>query len=117
VSITENEVKGAILKWLLDKKVMAWRNNTGAFAGSYKGRQRFFRYGVLGSGDIFALHRGVFISIETKAPGKKPNEDQEAWMERVRHHGGAASWFDNIDEFIEWWEATFPREGGVNVLR
>jgi len=115
--VLEKEVLKAIGEYLTARRVFWFRNNTGAFAGSYKGKARFFRYGVKGSGDIFALHRGIFCSLEVKAPGKHPTDDQEAFMERVRHHGGAAAWFDNIDEFIAWWEATFPEGGGTNVVR
>jgi len=105
---SENEVKKAILDWLLSKGVFAWRNNTGGFAGSYKGKARFFRFGAKGSGDIFALHHGRFCSIETKKPGKVPTEDQKKFMTQVREHGGLADWFDSVDEFREWWNDRFP---------
>jgi hypothetical protein len=27
-----------------------------------------------------------------------------------------ASWFDNLQDFIHWWDLTFPLGGGTNVL-
>lgn len=113
----ENTLKKDVLKFLESSGVFCFRNNTGAIISQYKGKSRFFKFGAVGSGDIFALHRGVFVSIELKAPGKSPTFDQESWMERVRHHGGAASWFCGKDEFIQWWDLTFPPGGGTNVLR
>jgi len=113
----ENTLKKDVLKFLESSGVFCFRNNTGAIISQYKGKTRFFKFGAVGSGDIFALHRGVFVSIELKSPGKHPTFDQESWMERVRHHGGAASWFCGKDEFIQWWDLTFPPGGGTNVLR
>ena len=104
IKVTENDVKKAILDYLAAKHVFAFRNNTGAFAGSYKGKARFFRYGAKGSGDIFALHRGIFYSLECKAPGKVPSNDQLLWMEKVMINGGRAAYFNDIDSFIEWWD-------------
>ncbi len=104
IKITENDVKNAILDYLAAHHVFAWRNNSGAFVGEYSGKQRFFRFGAKGSGDIFALHLGIFHSIECKAPGKTPSGDQMDWMKRVRDSYGMAAYFDNIDDFIEWWE-------------
>ncbi len=102
IKISENDVKKAILDCLAANHIFAWRNNTGAFAGEYNGKKRFFRYGAKGSGDIFALRDGIFYSLEVKAPGKVPSDDQNAWMDLVRKNGGRASCFDNIDSFIEW---------------
>ena len=113
----ENTLKKAVLSFLESSRVFCWRNNTGAIISQYKGKSRFFKFGAVGSGDVFALHRGIFVSIELKAPGKHPTFDQEAWMERVRHHGGAASWFDSLQDFIYWWDLTFPPGGGTNVLQ
>lgn len=106
----ENELKRAILSWLTERDILAWRNNTGAISGRYKGKTRFFRFGCPGSGDIFALHRGVFCSIETKAPGNVPTDIQESFMATVRGEGGFAAWFDDLDDFVSWWTLSFPDE-------
>jgi len=102
---TENDLKKAIMDYLAARRVFHWRNNTGAMFGTYKGKKRFFRFGHRGSGDIFILHRGKFFSVELKSPGKYPTEDQQAWALRVTENGGASPRFDNIDDFISWWEA------------
>ena len=105
---SENAIKKAISDYLYAHRVFAWRNNTGASFGSYKGKQRFFRFGEPGSGDIFALHRGKFVSIETKAPGKHPTNIQVDFMQRVRENGGLTMWTDDVDDFIDWWTNQFP---------
>ncbi len=99
---TEKEIQKAIGDYLTAQKVFWWRNNTGVFVGEYKGKKRLVRFGKKGSGDIFAIHDGKFISIEVKTPGKKPGEDQIEFIKAVRQNGGRACWVDNIDEFIFW---------------
>ena len=105
--MTENDFKKYILDCFSVNKILAWRNNTGAFAGSYKGKQRFFRYGVKGSGDIFALHKGQFYSIEVKRKGNKPSHDQYEWLGKINENGGYAFWIDDIGDFNEWFDMNF----------
>jgi len=72
---------------------LAWRNNTGA-------RQigdSFIRWGLVGSGDIFAIappnglhQRGLFLSIECKRPGGQLTVAQRVWADAVRRAGGLA---------------------------
>ena len=89
----ESEVVKACLDWLFYKKIFAYRNNTGAFKTTYKNKRgvsksSFVRYGAVGSPDIIAIHKGLFIGIECKVPGKKQSEDQIKFEAKVKKAGG-----------------------------
>lgn len=53
--------------------------------------------GVVGIPDIIAVWRGLFIGIETKAPGKKKNvtPNQKAQLRGIHAAGGLALVIDN----------------------
>ncbi len=107
--ITENDVKKVILDYLLRNKILAWRNNTGAFVNEYKGKKRFHRFGKKGSGDIFGLFKGNFLSVETKKPGESPTEDQWKFITDINANGGYAWWFDNFEDFELWFKTIGKR--------
>jgi Holliday junction resolvase len=56
--------------------------------------------GQVGIPDIIICYKGVFVAIETKAPGKKANvtANQERVMNEIRLNGGFAFVVDSIDE-------------------
>ena len=100
----EAEIQKACLQYLnLQPGVRCWRQNTGAFAGDYKGKKRFVRYGITGQSDIsgIMLPGGRRIEIEVKRPGNVPTEDQAAWLAMIREHGGVAFWIDSLDKCME----------------
>lgn len=101
-----NNLNNAVIEYFKTIGGMAWRNNTGAFAGQYRNkdgatRQRFIRFGQKGSGDVLALYRGVFFSIETKSERDRVRESQAEWMDEVSRHGGVAIVARSIDDVIE----------------
>lgn len=51
-------------------------------------------FGKGGVPDIIVCHRGRFISIEVKRPGKEPTERQKLRMAEVQAAGGVAIWGD-----------------------
>jgi len=55
--------------------------------------------GVHGIPDCVACLDGHFLSIETKAPGKKPTALQEMQGQLIRHAGGAWLVVDGSDGF------------------
>lgn len=62
-------------------------------------------YGVHGIPDFICCHKGEFVAIETKAPGKKPTALQVLQMEKITKAGGA--WFlvdGDTTELEEWLE-------------
>lgn len=98
---TETDLVRACLEYLAARRIMAWRNNTGAMAATHKGKTRFMRFGAPGSGDIFAiLPGGRFCSIECKAPKGKVSESQFNWMMDVRNSGGRSIVVRSIEELV-----------------
>jgi hypothetical protein len=87
----EKDIQKAILEYLQIKGYFCWRNNTGAVTNSYNGKERFFRYGKAGSGDILGLTKeGKFFSIEVKAKGKKPTPAQVEFIRNITCNKGIA---------------------------
>ncbi len=52
---------------------------------------------AVGSADLIACCWGRFVSIEIKAPGKKPRPGQLAWAALVESFGGVAGWADSVE--------------------
>lgn len=76
--------------WLEADKYGAilWRNNTGA----YKVGNRYVRFGLcVGSSDLIGLTRdGRFLAIEVKRGNKKPEPEQQKYIDFVNAKGGLA---------------------------
>lgn len=91
----ESSLVHAVLDLLAAWRIPAWRRNTGAV----KIDKRFIRYGQAGMADIWAIGPGGrHIEIELKAPGKKPNAAQLAWLDLLSETGAICLWGDDIDE-------------------
>ena len=67
VGLREHEIQRQILDWLKLKHIMHWRSNTGAMAGSHKGKRWYVKFGPKGGPDIFAVIKGQIFGIEVKA--------------------------------------------------
>jgi RecB family endonuclease NucS len=108
VFMKESDLQRDILEHLRILGMMAWRNSTGAFAGEYRGKKRFVRFGTVGASDIFGIDKnGRFISIEVKAKGKLPTLAQLDWIGRVNSAGGFGYWVDSW----ELWEKICKERG------
>ena len=106
----ESDLQRDILEHLNILGMFAWRNNTGAFAGEYKGKKRFVRFGQVGAGDIFGIDKfGRFLSIEVKAGKKLPTVAQMNWIDAVNKAGGFACWVGSW----EAWESICNYRGWV----
>ena len=97
--ISERDVVTQIKDGLSALGIYHWRNNTGFHSLSYKGENRFVRYGKKGLPDILGvLPGGKFLGIECKAPGGKLSADQEFVINEIHNLGGVAfmatSWED-----------------------
>ena len=100
--LSEHDIQGLILDWLLLNKYYAWRNNSGAVVSEYKGKKRFMRYGKVGSSDILGLTRdGKLLAIEVKSAKGKPTETQLEFIQQVNAHGGKAFVAHSLGEVIE----------------
>ena len=66
------------------KRLKFIRNNSGAMPLSYKGRQRFVRFGKEGSSDfIIFLPKGITIFIEAKSDTGKQSFEQIEFEGRI----------------------------------
>jgi len=93
----EGAVLSACLDYLALRGVLAWRNNTGAV----RVEDRFLRFGRVGSSDILGvLNGGRLLAIECKAPGKKPTEEQQRFLDDVSMAGGLALCVDDVAKLV-----------------
>lgn len=88
----EKDIQKAILDYLALRRIPAWRVNSGAMVGEYKGKRRFMRFnGAAGHSDIAGvLSGGRALFIECKRPGGKPTPDQLAFIETMKATGALA---------------------------
>lgn len=85
---TEADIQRVILRYLAFRGVLATRVNSGAI----KTEDRFFRLNSSpGCSDILACHKGRYIALEVKRPGKKPTAKQEGFLAAVRTAGGVGA--------------------------
>jgi hypothetical protein len=91
-----NALTASIIEYITLKGGLAWRNNT----GGYKTETRFIRFGRVGSGDVFAVYRGKFLSIEVKVGRDRLRPAQEEWMEKVEACGGIPVVAKSLDDVI-----------------
>ncbi len=101
ITNTETALVKACLIWLNLKGVFAWRQNTGATVATYKGKQRFVRYGLAGTSDIIGiLPGGQFLAIECKLPGGKPTPLQVAFLAVIVAYGGVGIVVHSLEELV-----------------
>lgn len=95
----EGHIVKACLGYLRARGIFAWRNNVGSVSGTYKGKDRYVRFGTPGSSDIFGiLPGGKFLAIECKMPGKKPTLKQRAFIDEINVWGGLAFVAESVDD-------------------
>ena len=78
--------------------------------------------GQVGIPDIIICYKGIFVAIETKAPGKKANitANQERVIEAIRNADGFAWVVDNPDDMpmlfdvIDVYSKLEPKNAKVN---
>ena len=70
-----------------------------------------------GVSDLHFLKGGKFYVLELKARGKKPTDEQEAFMNAVCYAGGEAHWTSNLDTALAWLEAWGLIRGKTNVAQ
>lgn len=85
----ESDLNRAIDGYLTMIGVFHWRANSGAFAGEYKGRKRFVRFGLPGQPDwLGILPGGRGFGIEAKVGRGKQTFAQQRWQEHCEASGG-----------------------------
>lgn len=104
----EQDTVTAVLAYLRLRGIPAWRMNTGAFRGEYKGKPRFHRFGVVGMSDIIGVLpfwpadsrtlSGVFLAIEIKGARGVLRPAQRAFLNQVTKAGGTAFVARTLDD-------------------
>ena len=89
--VKESDIQRLILDYLKAKKILAFRMNTGAASGTYKGKRWFMRFGSPGMADILCFlppnHFCHVLWIEVKREGGKLSPDQKAFRDLVQEKG------------------------------
>jgi len=112
---TEKEVQTAITDWLRARGAFVIRINSGAMAGTYKGRRRFVKFNDQpGCADLLAVwphgwhdpKAGIFLAVEVKRPGPdrtplKRRLQQEAFRAEVIKRGGIACVVSSVEALAE----------------
>lgn len=74
-----------------------WRNNVGATTL----RGRYVKFSFVGASDLMAVStRGRFMAVECKATGKKPTDEQAAFLSNVKKAGGFAVCVDHPGKLV-----------------
>lgn len=103
----EAEIQKACLQIFGAYGWRAFRRNTGAMAGEYKGKKRFVRFAEKGQADIYGWipERGLGYAwpfeCEVKRPGGKLSKAQEAWLIQCHEQGVIAFWVDSVEKCLE----------------
>jgi hypothetical protein len=122
----ESEIQRAILDWLAAERIWHIRLNTGAMAGSHKGKKWFVRFGRPGMADILAVRMtrescwhiadmeitsglidsGAYhevpqvVWIEVKGPKGNQSDDQQAFEVEVVQAGMEYLLAHSLDDVI-----------------
>ncbi len=88
LKIGEKEIQNQIIEWLKWSKCFFWRNNSGAIFTEYKGRKHMYRFGSIGSPDIFVVKKGKIYGIEVKSATGKQSPEQKSWQQAFEISGG-----------------------------
>lgn len=108
----ENEVKRAILEYLLYNHWLVLRINSGGVTGEHNGKKRFVRFcywqhlgtdeNAAGIADILAVKNGQFLAVECKAPGKRASVRvaQDQFLAAWRQHGGIAIVAECVEDVV-----------------
>lgn len=99
--LSEAEILQTILNYLTLKRIFHFRNNTGAIAASYKGKERFIRFGTPGNADIILCHEGRFIALEVKSPQGKQSDTQKIFEANLRQAGGYYFICRSLDDALD----------------
>ena len=99
---TENQIQKQRLEYLTARGHFVWRNNSGVQRASYGGKERFVRFGKVGSADIIGIVKqsGRFLAVEVKRPGGKLTPEQKEFFETVRFNGGLSVVAFSVEDVI-----------------
>jgi hypothetical protein len=93
----ESEIQKSIIYYLTYKKYFFWRNNSGALKTERGG---FYRFGAVGSPDIFLIKKGLLWGIEVKKKGGKLSEGQIIFKDNMIKNGARYLVAYSLDDVI-----------------
>jgi hypothetical protein len=66
-------------------------------------------FGVVGIPDFICCWEGLFLAIETKAPGKRSQttSNQDRVIAEIKKHDGRAIVVDDVSQVIDFFEGRF----------
>jgi len=99
----ESDLLYAIKQWLDLQKIFFWRNNTGGFIRD----GHFYRFGKVGSSDIFCLKDGKLYAIELKSGKGKLTTAQLEFLAQVEKNGGVAIVARKLEDVEKLFKAFF----------
>lgn len=67
---------------------------------TYKGKERFMRFGAVGSPDIICVIKGQYVGIEVKRPGSKQNPNQLQFQKDLENAGGKYILAYSLDDVL-----------------
>jgi hypothetical protein len=106
--VSEKDIQTQCLAWLKLRRVMAWRQNSGAMKTAAGGYVKFSS--VDGQSDIIGLlPGGKFLAVEVKSSRGQLRDNQEAFLAAVTAMGGVAGVVRSLDELIELVEPLLPQ--------
>ncbi len=97
VKVKEATVLESVIRYARIHPKVAWirRINTGAV----KMQSRYMRFGFVGCSDLIGqMIDGRFLALECKSNTGKLTEEQTAFLDRVKRHGGVAGMVRSIDD-------------------
>jgi hypothetical protein len=96
---SESQVLSAVLALLRRHPAVAWAERMQV--GAYETDERYIRYGFVGLSDIVGQMKGTgaFLAVEVKREhGGRVSPAQQAFIDRVRAHGGVSGIVRSADE-------------------
>ena len=67
IALTEHQIQRQIIDECELRRILCWRNNSGAVAYEYKGKKSFVRFGgIEGASDLMGSYQGRFWVCEVK---------------------------------------------------
>lgn len=105
-------IQAAIMDWLAAEHILAFRMNSGAMFGEYKGKRWAVRFGTPGMADVLAfddwepalpsamMRLCVPTWIECKAPKGVQSEDQKSFEQLVKSYGHRYILAKSLDDVI-----------------
>lgn len=102
----ERQVQDAILEAAQMLGLVLVPTDAGAIARATEGAVRIAAL-PKGWPDLSGvLHRGPFrgraVFVEVKQPGRRPEPEQDEWLDRLAEAGAAVNWFTDAGEALRW---------------